>query len=302
MQPLVSVVLGSYNRRPYLEATLENIRAHGLPEPYEIIVVDGGSTDGALEFLTQQKDVITIVQHNRGEWRGRQLERRSWGYFMNLAFRAAGGRFICMVSDDCLLVPGAVTEALDEFQRRLEAEEKIGAMAFYFRDWPVRSEYYVSEVFGYVFVNHGLFLREALQAVDFIDADTYRFYFADADLCLRLRDAGYSVIPAEASFVEHHYHANPNQREVNLTLLEADAERFLNRWRRYAPEAVDFREIQTRHEKSYLDDSKTAEQWHAIDRRDPRLHWFRARKALGLDRWLCVPGLLWRKWFGKSKP
>ena len=84
-------------------------------------MVDGGSTDDSLKWLVGQKDVITIVQHNRGEWNGRPIERKSWGYFMNLAFRAASGKFICMLSDNCLVVPGAIACGLEVFDAALGA-------------------------------------------------------------------------------------------------------------------------------------------------------------------------------------
>src|SRR5688572_14235075 len=103
-EPL-SVVIGSYNRRRFLELTLESVREELAGSAHEIIVVDGGSQDGTVDWLTRQRDVIAVVQHNRGTWRGRPLERRSWGYFMNLGFKLAQGKYICMLSDDCLLVP-----------------------------------------------------------------------------------------------------------------------------------------------------------------------------------------------------
>ncbi len=65
----VSAVLGSYNRRPFLEKAIESVHANQIRVPYEIIVIDGGSTDGSLDWLLTQKDVITIVQHNRCEFR-----------------------------------------------------------------------------------------------------------------------------------------------------------------------------------------------------------------------------------------
>src|SRR5690606_25149333 len=123
---LVSIVFGSYNRRPYLEAALASIRAHDSGGPIEIIAVDGGSTDGALEYLVAQRDVITIVQHNRGEWLGKPVPRRSWGYFMNLAFKAAQGKYICMISDDCLLVPGAIREGIAAIESAVDAGERVG--------------------------------------------------------------------------------------------------------------------------------------------------------------------------------
>ena len=85
------MVLGSYNRTGFLQQAIASVRDNGATVPYEIIVVDGGSTDGILEWLIDQKDIVTIVQHNRGEFRGRPIRRRSWGYFMNLGFRSAQG-------------------------------------------------------------------------------------------------------------------------------------------------------------------------------------------------------------------
>ena len=64
--PQISIVIGSYNRRPLLPAVLECIRNNGISVPYEIIVVDGGSNDGSVAYLTRQRDVISIIQHNRG--------------------------------------------------------------------------------------------------------------------------------------------------------------------------------------------------------------------------------------------
>jgi hypothetical protein len=44
--------------------------------PYELIVVDGFN-DGSIQWLIEQKDIITIIQHNSGEWRGKRLTE-SW--------------------------------------------------------------------------------------------------------------------------------------------------------------------------------------------------------------------------------
>lgn len=211
IKPLVSVVLGSYNRRAFLKATLESVRTNGQDFSYEIIVVDGGSTDGSMQFLAKQKDVITIIQHNRGEFRGKKIERRSWGYFMNLGFKAAQGKYILMLSDDCLLVPGALKNGVTYFEELLSKGQKIGAMAFYWRNWPEEKEYYVGLALGMkMFVNHGLYLRAALEEVGWIDEQTYQFYYADSDLCLRLWKASYSVVDCKTAFVEHCSHVKPS--------------------------------------------------------------------------------------------
>jgi glycosyltransferase involved in cell wall biosynthesis len=83
----VSVVLGSYNRRRFLKATIQSIRNNGISVPYEIIVVDGGSTDGSLRWLSWQKDIITIVQHNQGSFRKAKL-----GIFYEFGVQVRPGR------------------------------------------------------------------------------------------------------------------------------------------------------------------------------------------------------------------
>jgi GT2 family glycosyltransferase len=228
----LSIVLGSYNRRALIEKTIESVRSNGIDAPYEMIVVDGGSTDGTLEWLVAQKDIITIVQHNRGEFRGKPVERRSWGYFMNLGFKTAEGKYILMVSDDCLLLPGAVNNGLKLFSRLESEGRKIGGVAFYFRNWPREERYYVQRTLGgKLFVNHGLFLKKAVEEVGWIDEETYAFYKADGDLCLRMWQAGYEFVDCPEAIVEHYYDETEEARRLNVNeTLGRDRAAYLKRW------------------------------------------------------------------------
>jgi len=226
MNPMVSVVLGSYNRCSFLKAALESARANGMDFPYEIIVVDGGSNDGSLKYLAAQKDIVTIIQHNRGEFRGTKVERRSWGHFMNLGFKAAQGKYILMISDDCLLIPNSIKNGVDLFEKLLAAGQKIGAVAFYWRNWPQQKDYWVGLTLGSkMFVNHGLFLRSALAEVGWVDEETFHFYHADGDLCLKLWHNGYGVVDCPTAFVEHCEGVNAS-RVPN----EVDWAKYLTKW------------------------------------------------------------------------
>lgn len=226
----VSVVIGSYNRNRLLQLCIDAVRDELRGIDYEIIVVDGGSTDGAIEWLTCQKDIISIVQHNRGTWAGKPIERKPWAYFMNLAFKAASGKFVCMLSDDSLVIPGAIKNGLNVFEECLERQEKIGAVAFFFRDYPLRKKYAVAINIGNLYVNHGLFLNAAMQEVGYCD-ENYHFYFADSDLCMKLRQAGYDVITSEASFVEHFFEATPEIRASNNDARKnSDRNRLISKW------------------------------------------------------------------------
>ena len=229
--PVVSVVIGSLDRRPYLRDAIETVRAELARVPHELIVVDGGSSDGSVRWLVRQKDVLTIVQHNRGEWNGRPIERKSWGYFMNLGFRAARGRLVCMLSDDCLVVPGAIRNGIEVFDRALADDTKIGAVAFYFRDWPGEAQYRVGVTFGNrMFVNHGLYLKEALETVGYAREEPYRFYHADGDLSLRMWEAGYACVDSPDSYVEHSQHANPGARRSNMAVQRRDWDAYTAEW------------------------------------------------------------------------
>ena len=255
-KPQLSVVIGSYNRLKYLKMTIETLRVEVNSINHEIIIVDGGSTDGSLKWLLEQKDIITVVQHNRGEWQRKQIERKSWGYFMNLGFKIAQGKYLCMLSDDCLVIPGAIKNGIKLFDDELSKRKKIGAVAFYWRNWPDQVKYWVGYSFGdRMFVNHGIYLRKAMVEVAFCNEDDYFFYHADGDLCQKIWEHGYIVIDAPGSYIEHYADANLSVRTSNYTKQKQDWKTYEDKWLRYGQPKRDWKE------KSFDDKSNTARKY-----------------------------------------
>jgi GT2 family glycosyltransferase len=227
----VSVVLGTYNRLSFLKATIASVRASQIDIPYEIIVVDGGSSDGTVEWLTKQSDIISIVQHNREVSGGKSRRKRSWGYFMNLGFKCAEGRYICLISDDSVVHPDTLANGVRHFEREVAEGRQLGAVAFYWRSWPEEKHYRVSSTLGNkTMVNHGLFLREAVERVGWIDGGRYDFYCADGDLALKIWHAGYEIVACRDALLEHFERVDPAIRQQNLTGLNTDWFRYLERW------------------------------------------------------------------------
>jgi glycosyltransferase involved in cell wall biosynthesis len=262
----LSIVLGSYNRKSFLKLTIESIRRELAKAsfPSEIIVIDGGSTDGTIKWLTKQKDIITIIQHNRGTWNGKVIERKSWGYFMNLGFHCAQGKYICMLSDDCLVVPGAIINGYNLFEEKIGKNEKIGAISFYWREWPRNKKYMIASTKNQkMLLNHGIFLKTILQEVGFIDEDNFFFYNADSDLCLKIWHAGYSIIESPNSYIEHYAHANIKARAENTQMIKSDNTNFITKWKGYLGIDAESENLPFYYwiEKEYDDPNRTVEKF-----------------------------------------
>ena len=53
----LSIVLGTYNRFAHLKECVESVRKY-VTRTYEIVIADGGSTDGSREWMVDQEDII----------------------------------------------------------------------------------------------------------------------------------------------------------------------------------------------------------------------------------------------------
>ena len=241
-EKLISVVLGTLNRLPYLRATVESVRRSVISVPLEIVVVDGGSADGTLTWLAEQRDVITVIQHNIDVVDGKKVRKRSWGYFMNLGFKIAQGELICMLSDDGVVHADALANGIRAYGEAVNKGLRVGGVAFRWRSYPEESEYRIGYTLGgKMFVNHGFYVREALERVGWLEEERLKFYFADGDVCLKMAEVGYEIIKSDDSFVEHF--ESPKQKASHSADLRVEGEwqKYLQKWkgRFYDPENPD---------------------------------------------------------------
>ena len=95
-QPLVTVVIASYNHAPYVEAAILSVLAQTY-RPVELLVIDDGSTDDSverIERLQREHGFDFRVQQNQG------LTRT-----LNEAIARARGEFVAPFGSDDIMLP-----------------------------------------------------------------------------------------------------------------------------------------------------------------------------------------------------
>jgi glycosyltransferase involved in cell wall biosynthesis len=105
-QPLVSIILPTYNGSRFLERAIQSC----LGQTYfsiELIIVDDASTDSTPEILARavkQDTRVRVIWHDRN---------RKLPAALNTGFSEAKGEFLTWTSDDNEYLPNAIEQMVD---------------------------------------------------------------------------------------------------------------------------------------------------------------------------------------------
>jgi glycosyltransferase involved in cell wall biosynthesis len=117
--PRISIVIPSYNKAAFLGATLDSIAAQDYPS-LEVIIQDGGSTDGSLDvirkFAESHPGMVNWVSGKDGG----QLDA------INQGLRKATGEIVAEIDGDDVYRPGAFRRVADHFQAHPESLWAVG--------------------------------------------------------------------------------------------------------------------------------------------------------------------------------
>lgn len=221
-------MLATLNRLHFLKRCLASVRASVGKTLYEIIIADGGSTDGTLEHLRTQKDVRLIEIG----------ERTGAVHAFNQCFYAARGEFVAALNDDCEIVHTPLAHAVAQ----LRADPSIGQIAIPFITHPVccveEIPTHVTELpetqivnlpnLGAVpYANFGVIARELGKSLGWWGQQYYWQYGGDTELSTQVWARGLRVVPLDPSLgYLIHWQVKDDTRVPNV-----ETPQFNRRWR-----------------------------------------------------------------------
>lgn len=181
MKPTVSIIIATFNAKKYVRRCLESIAKQDY-EALEIIVIDGGSTDGTIEILkkyTRRRQLKWISEKDQGIAdafnKGLRMAKGDYLYFLGSDDVLAGGQVIKRMmrginKDKDVFVCGRVA-CVDRDTLQTQTVSDI-----HFRPWQFL--YKMALPHQGLFTNRRFFLT-------FGDFDTSCIYAMDYELLLR---------------------------------------------------------------------------------------------------------------------
>ena len=224
-----SIVINTYNRGAYLNDALLGLSELDYPD-YEVIVVNGPSTDKSDEVLERWRDRIKI-----GKCAEANLSRSR-----NIGIQMSAGDVIAFVDDDAVPHPtwlrrlashycdpavGAVGGfTIDNTGRRFQARKTLCdrfGNAFFPHDYFDERSFCFSgsPIYPSLLGTNSSFRTTALHEIGGFD-HVFAYLLDETDVCLRLVDRGYKILYEPDALVYHQFAASHvrNQTRIPRTL------------------------------------------------------------------------------------
>ena len=236
--PLTSIILITHNEHHYTRQCIESVRFL-TDEPYELIVVDNGSTDGTVEDILKQHDVRLISNP----------ENRGFPAAANQGIRAAKGERILLLNNDTIVTTGWLRRMLDAMDRdsRIGLVGPVSNSVSGLQQVPV-SYRDLSSLDGFAWERGKaqakcildterlvgfclLIRRDVFDAVGLLDERFGLGTYEDDDFCRRAHENGYRCVVALDSFVHHFCGRTFHGAGIDLHhVMEVNRRKYLEKW------------------------------------------------------------------------
>ena len=220
----VSVVINTYNRAPSLRAVLDALRQQ-THDDFEVIVVNGPSSDGTAELLEERAGDLRVVA----------CPETHLAKSRNLGIDAAAGDVVAFIDDDAIPEPDWLTELAAAYD-----DERVGGAGGLTLDATgVRVQYRYSlcdrvgrtdydqtppfddnvrpgaDPFVYLQGTNCSFRRTALEEIRGFDEEI-EYNYDESEVCLQMVDHGWKLQPLAGAAVHHKFLASHQRREAGF--------------------------------------------------------------------------------------
>jgi O-antigen biosynthesis protein len=237
--PEVSIVMVLFNQAELTFVCLQAL-ARSIDVPVEVIIVDNASSDLTPE-LCARVDGVHIIRNARNLHFLRAV---------NQAVPQARGRAILLLNNDTLMKPGSIAAAND----LLRNDASVGAVggkivmlngalqeagSIIWRDGtcvgygrgrqPSEAEFQFRREVDYCSAAFLVVRRSLFQSLNWFDPIFEPAYYEEADLCMRIREAGFTVIYHPRIEVLHFEFGSSASSEAALALQKKNHKTFFDR-------------------------------------------------------------------------
>jgi glycosyltransferase involved in cell wall biosynthesis len=224
-------VVPSFNQARYLPACLDSVLSQDYPD-VELIVMDGGSTDGSADVLRSYGDRLAywVSAPDGGQTRA-----------LIEGFRRSTGEIQCWLNSDDLHEPGALFDVAAYFTKHAEVDAVFGnaiwvdAAGKFLRmqkEIPF-NRFLWTYTYNYIPGMSTFWRRSVYEKVGGLDA---RFDLAmDADLFIRFADAGARIAHVDRTWSRIRFYAAQKNRRLRARSDEEDLAIRRRYWGRDTP-------------------------------------------------------------------
>ncbi|VAW32941.1 Glycosyl transferase, group 2 family protein, partial [hydrothermal vent metagenome] len=234
-----AILVLNWNGRSLLQTCLP-LLLNQTYSNYEVVVVDNGSSDASVSFVTEQFPQVRLIQNegNLGFSRG-----------INAGLRQINADVVVLLNNDVLVQPDWLAELLRPFQE----DSQIGIIGskLLYPDGTIqhlgaeltfplaRSQHFLykeADVDGLPAVQDVPYVtgaamavhRSVLAQIGLLDEMFHPFYYEEVDFCYRARKAGFRVVVATQAVAIHDESASMDKvQDLKLQTLQCNRYRFV---------------------------------------------------------------------------
>lgn len=236
----VSFIILSYNTLNYTKTCIESIRENTLESSREIVIVDNASTDGSLEWLQEQKDIVLRANTEnsgfpKGCNEGVEVAQKGNDIFLlnNDTFLPPNALFwlrMGLYENDKVGATGSITNYSSNLQAVHISNPTTENMLLFAQKTNLPMEYPYEEklyLVGFAL----LIKRSVYDKVGDLDERFSPGNFEDNDYGLRVLQAGYKNILCHNSFIIHYGSKSFGKKSDSFKdILTINKEKFSKKW------------------------------------------------------------------------